>query len=56
MDTILAWKLFIDGLSKKEADKCLLVMHTEPVSDHGTDLPAVIEYFFPEVVNPATPD
>ena len=47
-DTILAWKLFIDGLSKKEADKCLLVMHTEPISDHGTDLPAVIEYFFPE--------
>ena len=47
-DTILAWKLFIDGLSKEEADKCLLVMHTEPVSDHGTDLPAVIEYFFPE--------
>ena len=47
-DTILAWKLFTDGLTKEQADKCLLVLHTEPVSDHGTDLPAVIEYFFPE--------
>ena len=47
-DTILAWKLFIDKLPKEEADKCLFVLHTEPVSDHGTDLGAVIEYFFPE--------
>lgn len=47
-DTILAWKLFTDGLTKEQADKCLFVLHTEPVSDHGTDLPAVIEYFFPE--------
>ena len=46
-DTILAWKLFIDKLPKEEADKCLFVLHTEPVSDHGTDLGAVIEYFFP---------
>jgi len=47
-DTILAWKLFIDQLPKEKADKCLLILHTEPVSDHGTDLPAVIEYFFPD--------
>ena len=47
-DTILAWKLFIDQLPKEKAEKCLLVLHTEPVSDHGTDLPAVIEYMFPE--------
>lgn len=47
-DTILAWKLFLDTLSKEKAEKCLLVLHTEPSSDHGTDLPAVIEYFFPE--------
>ena len=46
-DTILAWKLFIDQLPKEKAEKCLLVLHTEPVSDAGTDLPAVIEYFFP---------
>lgn len=47
-DTILAWKLFIDGLPKEKADKCLFVLHTEPVSDHGTDLLAVIDYMFPE--------
>ena len=47
-DTILAWKLFLESISKEEAEKCLLVLHTEPSSDHGTDLPAVIEYFFPE--------
>ena len=46
-DTILAWKLFTDNLPKEQADKCLFVMHTEPVSDHGTDLPAIIDYFFP---------
>ena len=47
-DTILAWKLFLDNLTEEERKKCLLVLHTEPVSDHGTDLPAVIEYLFPE--------
>lgn len=47
-DTILAWKLFLDTLPKEKAKKCLLVLHTEPSNDHGTDLPAVIEYFFPE--------
>ena len=47
-DTILAWKLFIDGLPKEKADKCLFVLHTEPVSDHGTDLLAVIDYMFPK--------
>lgn len=47
-DTILAWKLFIDKLPKEEADKCLFVLHTEPSSEHGTDLVAVINYFFPD--------
>ena len=43
-DAIAAWKLFTDDLSKAEKDKALFILHTEPVSDHGTDLPAVIEY------------
>ena len=47
-DTILAWKLFLDELPQEKRDKCTFVLHTEPVSDHGTDLGAVIEYFFPE--------
>lgn len=46
-DTILAWKLFLDELPKEKREKCTLVLHTEPVSEHGTDLGAVIEYLFP---------
>ena len=43
-DALAAWKLFTDDLSKEEKDKALFILHTEPVSEHGTDLPAVIEY------------
>jgi glycosyltransferase involved in cell wall biosynthesis len=42
-DTILAYKYFIDQLSESEAKKCVLVLHTERISEHGTDLDAVIE-------------
>jgi hypothetical protein len=42
-DTILAYKYFIDSLPVEQAKKCALVLHTERVSDHGTDLDAVIE-------------
>jgi len=42
-DTILAYKYFIDTLSIEQAKKCCLVLHTERVNEHGTDLDAVIE-------------
>jgi glycosyltransferase involved in cell wall biosynthesis len=42
-DTLLAYRIFIDQLSTEQAKKCCLVLHTERVSDHGTDLEAVIE-------------
>lgn len=42
-DTLLAYRHFIDQLPIEEAKKCCLVLHTERVSDHGTDLEAVIE-------------
>jgi glycosyltransferase involved in cell wall biosynthesis len=42
-DTMLAYKLFIDKLSMDQAKKCAFVLHTEIVSDHGTDLEAVRE-------------
>lgn len=42
---ILAFRMFCDNLSKEEADKCLLIMHTEKVLDAGTDLGAVGEAF-----------
>ena len=47
-DTILAWKYFLDTLSKEEREKCQLVMHTQPIDQNGTDLPAVIRFLFPE--------
>ena len=47
-DALAAWKLFIDGLSDEEKSKVLFVLHTEVVSEHGTDLPAVIEYLMGE--------
>ena len=42
-DTMLAYKLFIDKLSMEQAKKCAFVLHTEIVSEHGTDLEAVRE-------------
>ena len=47
-DTILAWKYFLDTLSKEKRSKCQLVLHTSPVDEHGTDLPEVIRFLFPE--------
>lgn len=44
-DIILAWKTFLDQLPKEKAKKCLLVLHTDPVDQNGTDLPAVVENF-----------
>ena len=42
-DTMLAYKYFIDQLPIEKAKKCCLVLHTELVTEHGTDLPAVQE-------------
>ena len=44
----MAYKTFCDMLSKEEADKCCLMMHTAPVDDNGTDLPAVAAEICPE--------
>ena len=45
-DTLLAWKIFTDGLPKKKAEKTALVLKTDPVDGNGTDLPRLIEYLF----------
>jgi hypothetical protein len=42
-DTILAYRYFIDQLPIEKAKKCCLILHTDRVFDHGTDLNAVIE-------------
>mgnify|MGYP000592136053 CR=1 FL=1 len=46
MDLLLAWKVFIDKLPPSKAKKCNLILKTDPVDGNGTDLPAVVEYFF----------
>ena len=47
-DVVLAFKTFCDMLPKEEADKCALLMHTQPIDENGTDLPAVCEAMCPE--------
>ena len=42
-DVIMAFKTFCDGLTKEQAKKCALVMHTQPVDENGTDLPEVVK-------------
>jgi glycosyltransferase involved in cell wall biosynthesis len=42
-DTILAFDQFVKQLPKEKADKCVMLLHTEQISEHGTDLPAVID-------------
>jgi glycosyltransferase involved in cell wall biosynthesis len=48
-DVVLAFKTFCDMLPKEEADKCALLMHTQPIDDNGTDLPTVVKDICPEL-------
>jgi glycosyltransferase involved in cell wall biosynthesis len=45
-DTMMAYKLFVDGLSEEQAKRCAFVLHTQVVDDNGTDLEAVRELLF----------
>jgi glycosyltransferase involved in cell wall biosynthesis len=45
-DLMLAWKIFLDKLTKEQADKCALVMHTQIRDENGTDLQSVKEMLF----------
>ena len=48
-DIILAFKTFCDTLSEEEAQKCALLMHTQPRDENGTDLPEVASILCPEL-------
>ena len=48
-DAILAFKEFADKLPKEKRDKVAFVLHTQPVDQHGTDLPAVVEAMCPDL-------
>lgn len=45
-DTLLAWKYFYDELTPEAQSKVKFILHTEPISEHGTDLVAVTDYLF----------
>lgn len=47
-DAMLAFRAFLDSLSKEKAKSCYFILHTELVTDPGTDLKAVKEYIFGE--------
>ena len=47
-DVVMAYKYFMDQLSKDEQKICALVFHTAPVDDNGTDLRAVCKAMIPE--------
>lgn len=48
-DLILAFKEFIERLPKEKRDKCLLLLHTQPVDPNGTHLPELIKELAPEI-------
>ena len=48
-DTILAFKEFADKLPREKRDKTAFVLHTQPVDNNGTDLPAVVEELCPDL-------
>ena len=47
-DTMMAFRMFLDTLPQEKADKCSFLLHTEVVSEHGTDLEVVRELLFGE--------
>ena len=47
-DVILAYKTFCDMLPKEKAEKCALIMHTQPRDENGTDLPEVVTQVCPD--------
>ena len=48
-DVLLAYDSFLKKLPKEKADRCRLVMHTAPIDENGTDLPAVIRDVTPNI-------
>jgi len=42
-DLIAAYAHFCDKIGKEKAKKCALLLHTQPLDENGTDLPAVTD-------------
>jgi glycosyltransferase involved in cell wall biosynthesis len=47
-DVIYSFKLFCDMLPKEKSEKCLLLMHTNPIDENGTDLIVVKDDLCPD--------
>ena len=47
-DVILSYKEMCDGMTKEEANECVLLLHTAPSDPNGTDIPAVIDELCPD--------
>lgn len=48
-DVLLAYDHFLKQLPPEKAERCRIVLHTQPVDENGTDLPAVIRDVTPNV-------
>lgn len=48
-DVLLAYDHFLKKLPKDKAERCRLIMHTAPIDENGTDLPAVIRDVTPNI-------
>lgn len=48
-DVVLAFREFVLGLPQEKRDKVVLLMHTQPVDDNGTDLITLIKDVAPEI-------
>jgi len=48
-DVLLAYNHFLKKLTKEQAERCRIILHTAPVDDNGTDLPAVIRDVTPDI-------
>ena len=46
-DVILSFSTFVDMLPEEKRNKCLLLMHTNPIDENGTDLMAVSDAVAP---------
>lgn len=48
-DMLLGYSEFLKKLTPEEQEKCRILLHTQPVDENGTDLPAVIRDVMPNV-------
>ena len=48
-DVLLAFDHFMKSLPEEERKFCRLLMHTQPIDEHGTDLPTVIKDVVPDI-------